>query len=356
MNERDSQLTRVVLGVLFLGLLIGGSLWILWPFLGALLWAVMIVVATWPLFLRLERMLGGRRALAVTVMAVGLLLVLVIPIVLLIGALVANAGTFVGWVGGLADWRLPPPPAWLVNLPLVGASVAGIWANVGALSDMELLGRATPYVGELTRWLLSQIGNVGFIIVQFILTIIVAAIVYANGEATARFALRFARRLAGEQGERAARLAAQAIRGVALGVVGTALIQATFTGIGLAIAGVPFVPVLTAVAFLLTVAQLGVVLVLAPAVIWVFATGPTWLAVFLLVWSIVVGTADNFIRPLLIKRGADLSLVLIFAGVVGGLLTFGIIGIFVGPVVLAVSWTLLRAWTDAPESPPGAGS
>jgi predicted PurR-regulated permease PerM len=345
-SQADAEITRVALGVLFLAVLIGVSLWILRPFLGALLWAVMIVIATWPLLETLERFLFGRRTLAVAAMSIGLLLVLVLPVTLAVGTLAANAGTLVSWAGALAAWRLPAPPEWLTGLPAVGPSIAAFWQQIGELSDTELLGRVAPYASQLASWLLSQLGNLGFLIVQFLLTIVVVAILYSNGEESGRLALRFARRLAGARGEDAAWLAARAIRGVALGVVGTALIQALLAGLGLALAGVPFVALLTAVAFLLTVAQLGVIFVLVPAVVWLFATGMQGAATFLLVWTVIVGSVDNFIRPLLIKRGADLSLVLIFAGVVGGLLTFGIVGIFVGPVVLAVGWTLLRAWID----------
>jgi len=150
-------------------------------------------------------------------------------------------------------------------------------------------------------------------------------------------------------------LGGQAIRGVALGVVVTALAQSILGGIGLAITGVPFAPVLTALMFILCIAQIGPILVLAPAVAWMFWTGDTVWASVLAVWTIVVGTMDNVLRPFLIKKGADLPLLLIFAGVIGGLLGFGLLGIFVGPLVLAVTYTLLEAWVrDAPAPAAGA--
>ena len=157
---------------------------------------------------------------------------------------------------------------------------------------------------------------------------------------------RFARRLAGERGEDAVVLAGDAIRGVALGVGVTALVQAVLGGIGLAIAGVPFAGLLTALMFMLCIAQVGPLPVLVPAVIWVFWSGDTGWGIFLAVWTVVVGTLDNVLRPVLIRMGADLPLLLIFAGVIGGLLAFGLVGIFVGPVVLAVAYTLLEAWLD----------
>jgi predicted PurR-regulated permease PerM len=143
---------------------------------------------------------------------------------------------------------------------------------------------------------------------------------------------------------------------VALGVVVTALVQAVLGGVGLAIAGVPYAVVFTAVMFFLAVAQIGAAPVLAVAVVWLYWTGATGWGTFLLVWTIVVASMDNVLRPILIKRGADLPLLLVFAGVIGGLISFGLLGIFVGPVVLAVSYTLLVAWVnDRPQTAPGAG-
>jgi predicted PurR-regulated permease PerM len=159
-------------------------------------------------------------------------------------------------------------------------------------------------------------------------------------------------RLAGEKGVNAVVLAGQAIRGVALGVVVTALAQSILGGIGLAIAGLPMVAVLTALMFMLCIAQLGPILVLAPAVAWLYWSGENGWGTFLLVWTLVVGSMDNVLRPYLIKKGADLPMLLIFAGVIGGLISFGLVGIFVGPVVLAVGYTLIDAWVQG-DAPPG---
>jgi predicted PurR-regulated permease PerM len=172
---------------------------------------------------------------------------------------------------------------------------------------------------------------------------------YSNGETAVAGADRFARRLAGVEGAKVVQLAARAVRAVALGVVVTAILQTALAGVGLAIAGVPFAAILTALVFVLSVAQVGPALVLIAATIWVYETrGPVWGTGFL-AWSIVCSTFDNFVRPVLIKRGADLPLLLIFAGVIGGLIAFGVIGLFIGPVVLAVAYTLLVDWVSEGE-------
>jgi predicted PurR-regulated permease PerM len=165
-----------------------------------------------------------------------------------------------------------------------------------------------------------------------------------TGETAARGVLKFARRLAGARGDQVVRLAGQAIRGVALGVVVTAVVQSVLGGIGLAIAGVPFAPVLTALMFMLALAQIGPAPVLLGALAWLWWQDSTGWFIAMLIWSIAVGSLDNVLRPILIRRGADLPLLLIFAGVIGGLFAFGLLGLFVGPVLLAVAYTLLDAW------------
>ncbi len=182
--------------------------------------------------------------------------------------------------------------------------------------------------------------------VQFLLTVAVAAVMYASGERAAATVIRFGRRLAGDRGEFAVRLAGQAIRSVALGVVVTAVAQSMLGGIGLAVAGVPFASLLTALMFILCLAQIGPGLVLIPAVVWMYYAGDALWATVLLVFTIVAGTMDNFLRPVLIRKGADLPLLLILAGVIGGLLATGLLGIFIGPTVLAVGYTLLNAWIE----------
>ncbi|HUK40717.1 MAG TPA: AI-2E family transporter YdiK [Candidatus Acidoferrales bacterium] len=350
MAENNHDITRTVLAVLFILALIGSSIWILRPFLGAIVWATTIVVATWPLMISIQGWLLNKRGLAVTVMTLLLLCVLVVPLTLGVGTIVSNIDEIAAWTKSLADLEMPSLPEWLVNLPFIGPKVVEVWDRVAAIGLQEVAAKAAPYVGGVVLWFAAQLGSIGVLLVEFLLTVILAAAMYANGErATARL-VRFGRRLAGQGGENAVVLAGQTIRGVALGVVVTALAQAVFGGLGLVISGVPFAGVLTATMLILSIAQIGVVPVLACAVAWLYWSGESAWGTFLLVWTIIAGTMDNFLRPILIKKGADLPLLLVFAGVIGGLVAFGLIGIFVGPVILAVADALLRAWIDADVS------
>lgn len=345
------DLTRTTLAVLFLGSLIGASFWVLRPFLGPAIWAAMIVVATWPLMQRLQRLLGGRRGLAVTLMSLLLLLLFVVPLVVAIGTLASNADQLVAWAKFAAAYEIPEKaPAWLAGLPLVGGLLSTLWeqaaaAGVRALAS-QLLPKITPYAGDLTRWFVAEVGSLGLLVLQFLLTVAIAALMYAQGESASGLVRRFAQRLAGERGGEAVQLAADAVRGVALGVGVTALVQSLLGGAALALAGVPAAGLLTALMFMLCIAQVGPAPVLVPAAIWMFYDGNTGWGLFVAITAVVAMTLDNVLRPLLIRMGADLPLLLIFAGVIGGLFAFGLVGIFVGPVVLAVGYRLLEAWMD----------
>ncbi len=346
MNDAQRDITRTFLAVLFIGALIGASIWILQPFLGAAIWAVTIVTATWPLMVSIQERLWGRRSLAVAVMTVILLCILIVPLWLAIGAIVSNADRLTDWIRTLSSFEFPPPPSWLVRVPLLGNDLALAWEKTAVAGIEDFVKKLAPYGGDAIRWFITEVGGFGVLVLQFLLTVLFSAILYAKGEHAGARVKRFGRRLAGSRGEYSVLLAGQAVRGVALGVVVTALAQSALAGLGLAIAGVPFAGMLTALVFILAIAQLGPALVLLPAVIWLYMTSSATWGTFLLIWALTVGMMDNFLRPVLIRRGADLPLLLIFSGVVGGLIAFGLIGIFVGPVVLAVAHRLLTAWID----------
>ncbi len=338
------DLTRITLGVLFIGATLLACFWIVGPFLPAIVWASTLVIATFPLMERVQQALWHIRALAVTVMTAMLLLVFVIPFWLAIGTIVEHAAQIVGFVRGLETFRLPAAPEWVVMLPMVGEKLNEMWESAADMGLRDLGPQLVPYAGRLTNWFAAEVGSLGLVFVQFLLTVVLAAIMYTHGEAAAGLAIRFGRRLAGDRGVSAIMLAGQAIRGVALAVVVTAVAQCVLAGAALGIAGVPLASILTAVMFMLCVAQIGPAPVLVPATIWLYATGQTGWGTFLLVATVVVISLDNLLRPVLIKKGADLPILLILAGVIGGLLAFGLVGIFLGPAVLAVSYTLLQAW------------
>jgi predicted PurR-regulated permease PerM len=342
--QARNDLTRITLTVVIIGVLIAGSLWTLLPFLGALIWAATIVVATWPLLLWIERAAGGRRSVATAVMTAVMLVIFIVPFTLAIGVLLDAASQGLELVRTLATQGLPPPPGWIAKVPWVGRRIAEEWQQLAAGGPEALAETVRPYVRSAATWVLSMTGGLGIVIVHFILTVIIAAILYSQGESAANGVLMFARRIGRERGEQVIILAGQAVRGVALGVIVTALVQSLLAGLGLWVSGVPHAGLLLAVIFVLGVAQLGPLPVLLPAVIWLFWSGSTGWGSAMLVWTVLVGALDNVLRPILIRRGVNLPMLLIIAGVIGGLIAFGVVGLFIGPVMLAVTYTLLQSW------------
>jgi predicted PurR-regulated permease PerM len=351
MPETQRDLTRTLLGVLCIGLLIIAALWIVRPFIAAAIWAMTLVVVTWPLMLRMQASLWNNRGLAVTSMILMLVLVIVVPLTLGVGAIAANADSIAAQLRSIMNMAIPPLPQWVSQLPLIGPELSAAWLQAQATGIEGVWSHFGPQTNAVAAWLAAEIGTAGYLMVQLVLIPVFAAFMYLYGESYASTLLLFGNRVGGKQGEALIRLAAQAIRGVALGVGLTAIIQAALGGIGLAVAGVPFAGILTAVLLVLCIAQIGMLIVLIPAVIWVFWNGdPVW-GVFLAIWSLAASLLDTVLRPVLVSRSADLPLLLIFVGVIGGFLAFGLLGLFVGPVVLAVAYTFMKEWIARPPTP-----
>lgn len=344
MANESRDLTRTTLAVLFIGALMAASFLVVRPFLPAVVWAITLVIATWPLLLRVEAGLGGRRSAAVAVMTVALALVVLVPLSIAISAVVSHADGIVAFVAAAPEFQLPAPPQWVSDIPVVGPPLSSRWQHLADSGVPEILQAVRPYLGKVAQWFVSVAGSVGSTVLHLALTIAFAAVLYASGEKATAWCVRFGRRLAGDRGVEVVVLAGQAIRSVALGVVVTAVAQTVVVGIGLAITGVPQAGLLSAVVLLLCIAQLGPALVAVPATIWLFWSGATVPGIILAIFTLVGLTMDNFLRPVLIRRGADLPLLLILAGVIGGLLAFGLLGLFLGPVILAVTYTLLQRW------------
>jgi predicted PurR-regulated permease PerM len=338
------DLTRTILAVLCIGALILSSIWIMLPFLSACLWAATIVISTWPVLLKLQARLGQRRGLATTVMVLVLLIVVLLPLTLAFGAVAANMGDIVDKVKG---FTIPPPPDWVARIPVEGPKIAEKWQRLSAEGPGSFSADLKPYLGRVIEWIAGRIGGFGAMVLQFLLTVIISGVLYSTGEVAARGVRRFAVRLAGVQGDKAILLAAGTVQGVARGIVVTALVQTVIGAAGLFLTSVPAAGLLTAAVFIFCIAQLGPILVMLPAVIWKFYTGASVSGFVLLAFMLVAGTIDNFIRPILIRKGADLPILLIISGVIGGLIGFGVMGLFVGPVLLAVSYVLLREWVES---------
>jgi predicted PurR-regulated permease PerM len=277
-----------------------------------------------------------------------MLMLVVVPLGVAVIGTAQRSDEILAFSRSVEEYVIAGPPDWVQRLPVVGGDLAERWAAITASP-----GNLTEYIGASARaialWIVGQVGTVAALVIQLLLTVLIAAILYANGETAAAGVCAFARRLAGPSGERAAILSGRAIRAVAMGIVVTALIQSLLGGLGLLVIGVPHALLLTSVMFVLGIAQIGPIPVLIGAVFWGYQSYGMFWGTVILVWALATGMIDNVLRPILIKRGANLPLLLIFVGVLGGLFAFGVIGLFVGPVVLSVAYTLLQEWVAQGE-------
>lgn len=349
-QQNIQDLPRIIFSVLFIIIMIITNFWIIQPFILGLSWAAMVVIATWPLLIKLQNLLWGKRLLAVAVITLLLILLFILPIALMIGSLIDNSGPVITWISTIGKIQIPDL-AWLHSLPMIGDKIYinyHILVNAGGTA---LLAQVQPYLGQTATWFFAQAAHIGRLFLHCALMLLFSIILYTCGDKIALSIRHFAVRLGDESGDIAVLLGGQAIRAVALGVVVTALVQSLLCGVGLALSGIPASTLLTVMIFTFCLAQLGPWLVLVPAIIWLYWIGDNTWATALLIWSGVAATLDNILRPMLIRMGADLPTMLILLGVIGGLLAFGLIGLFIGPVVLAVSYRLLIAWIEEAPNP-----
>ena len=356
-SDSDSVfMKRTVEAAIRIGVIAGLIAWcymIARPFLAPIIWGAIIAVAVFHGYDRLQTGLGGRPITAAVLITLLMLVLLVVPSVLLGDSLVSGAQKVMDFFQK-GELHIPPPPDSVAGWPLIGEPIAKTWTL--ASEDLEkALRQASPLLKGFGSWLLSAAAGAGLALLQFVLAILISGGFLAKSEAVGRMTQTVARRLAGERGLELARVAEQTVRSVASGILGVALIQALLAGLGFLVAGVPAAGLLTLICLLFGVIQLGVVIVLIPVVIYLFSTADTVTAVGFLIWAILVAPVDNILKPILLGRGVDVPMLIIFVGAIGGFLHEGIIGLFIGAVVLALGYKLFLAWMTE-DSPADNGS
>ena len=340
-----------VLAILALTLLGAGCIMVLWPFLTALVWAAILASTSWAAFLRLDRLLGKRRTLTASLMTVLVTVVLLGPVVAVALALANNVTELGNAAASLLKNGLPDAPAWLASLPLVGESIYGYWQQF-AHDGQHLVEELSKLAEPAQKAALAGGRVVGKGVVDITISVFLAFFFFLHGESLA-MRLRIAlEHLAGERATYLLGIARGTVTGVIYGVLGTALAQGVLAAIGFAIAGVPGAVLLGVATFFLSVAPVGPPLVWGGAAIWLFQQGEPGWALFVAAWGFfVVSMVDNVIKPLIISRGASLPFAIVFLGVLGGVLAFGVIGAFLGPTLLAVGYRLASEWTAVELSP-----
>jgi predicted PurR-regulated permease PerM len=345
-GAEDKQfVARALEAAIRIGLVVLLAAWcfeIIRPFIIPLMWGIIIAIASHPGYRWLRAALGGRNALAAAAFALIALAGLIAPAVLL-------AGTLVDTAQGLADdlnqgtIKVPPPPASVENWPIIGKPLEQFWL-LASVNLGEALTEIGPHLKGFGSWLVAAAAGTGLGILQFIIAIVIAAVFLARARFSHEVATAIATRLAGERGAEYADLAGATIRSVARGILGVALIQSLLAGLGFLAVGLPAAGFLALLCLLLAVIQIGVGPIVIPVIIYVFATADTLTAMLFLIWSIAVIVSDNILKPILLGRGVQVPMTVIFIGAIGGFLTSGIVGLFVGAVVLALGYTLFLAW------------
>jgi predicted PurR-regulated permease PerM len=321
---------------------VGWCFQIVRPFIVPIVWGVIIAVAASPSYVRLLGAFGGRRVAAGVAFTVVALVLLIVPAALLSGTLVDGVH---GLVAGMGEGRIriPPPPQGVGDWPLIGTWVAGLWGEASQ-NLAAALKTVAPQLKDVGTWLLSAAAGAGLGLVKFMFAIVIAGVLLVHGEAAQRTGYAIAERLAGERGADFAVLAEATVRSVTRGILGVALIQSLLAGLGFLVVGVPAAGLWAVVALLLSVVQIGIFPVVIPILIYVFWTADTVTAVLFLVWSLFVGTLDNILKPIVLGRGVAVPMAVIFIGAIGGFISSGIIGLFVGSVVLVLGYKLFLAW------------
>jgi predicted PurR-regulated permease PerM len=319
------------------------------PFIIPVVWGMIIAVAVYPNYQWLQRLLGERRTLAATLFTLLALVLLILPTVMLSDTLITGATGLAKSIeaGKLA---IPPPPESVAGWPIIGEPLAKFWTlaseNLGAA-----LSEIGPHLKAVAKWLLAAAGGAGIGILQFVLAIIIAGVLLSHGDAGAATGQAIALRLAGKHGAAFIDISRATIRSVARGILGVALIQSLLAGLGFLAVGLPGAGLWAFLCLLLSVVQVGIFPLVIPILIYVFSTADTVTAVLFLVWSLFVGSIDNILKPLLLGRGVNVPMTVIFLGAIGGFLTSGIIGLFVGAVILVLGYELFRVWLHPEQAP-----
>jgi predicted PurR-regulated permease PerM len=322
-----------------------GCLYVLKPFLPAILFAAAVVISSWPLYLRLLRAMRGHRSLAALTMTLSLTLLVIMPLATVAYNLADDVATTFGQLRYALEHGALVPPGWVRNLPLVGDTVDVYLRQLVASRD-QMLALAQRMIEPARHYLMAGGLMLGTGVVQMSLAAFVSFFLYRDGQALIAVTASMMAKVMGEGAEAVSDIISQTTRGVMYGLLGTALAQALVAAIGFSMAGVPAVPLLSVLVFVTSLVPFGPPLIWGSAAIWLFGQGSTGWGIFMVIWgTVLISGVDNVVRPMLISRGTSLPFLLTLLGVLGGVIAFGFVGMFIGPVLLAVGYSLMSEWT-----------
>lgn len=325
-------------------IMVAGCFLVLRPFLAAMMLAAVVCVSTWPLYQWLLRRMKGRQNIAALAMTLLLALVVILPLSLAAYSLTDNVTAIYDQIKQLVDVGYIESPAWLGKMPIVGASLEEYWHSI-ASSQEEMLALAKRLMEPARDLLLAGGILLGRGVLQMSLAAFICFFFYRDGVALMRFISMAMDRVMGSHAANVIGIINNTVRGVMYGLLGTALLQGFVATVGFAIAGVPAALVLGVATFLLSLLPVGPPLIWGCAAIWLFYKGHAGWGIFMLLWGVfLISGVDNVVKPMLISRSSNMPFILVLFGVMGGVLAFGFVGIFIGPTLLAVGFSLMQEW------------
>jgi predicted PurR-regulated permease PerM len=351
-NAGDTDVIRksieVSVRISLIALLVGWSFMIVRAFINPVLWGIIIAIGFYPLHKKLSSMMGNRVKLSAVFLTIFALSVLIVPTALLTNSSIHGIQALKAGIEN-DTFRVPPPSAKVAGWPVIGKPIDSFW-RLASENTENAIYQLMPYIKTYGKKIFSAgmgIGlGMGMALIQFIISVFIAGLFLVNSDSGANAVRQLFRRVAGDQGDMFADLAGKTIRSVVQGVLGIAVIQAILAGGGMLIVGVPFAGLWALMVLFFAIVQLPTFLVLGPVVIYVFSVHATTQAVVFMIWSIFVTSCDAFLKPLLLGRGVEVPMLVIFLGAIGGLMLSGVIGLFVGPVVLSISYKIFCAWIE----------
>jgi len=345
-NEQKDRYIEHLVSVIILLFLIAGCFFVLRPFISALIWALILSFSTWPVYQWWLQIFKGRRTPAATVMTLLLTTAFVVPLLLIGLSFAGDATDLIAEIRNALEKGLPPLPAWVEKLPLIGSMLHQKW-QVWTADKTELVNALRPYLMEARTYILKSTPVLFQALFQVLLSIIVCFFFYRDGEETAQSLANFLRKIAGKRSERLLQVAADTTKSVVYGILGTAFVQSTLAGAGFFIANVPGALVLGFLTFFFALVPMGPPFIWIPVTVWLFYKGSLGWGIFMAIWGMfVISGIDNFVKPYLISLSGNLPFVLILLGVLGGVIAFGFIGVFLGPTLLALGYSLISEWTS----------
>ncbi|WP_457664995.1 AI-2E family transporter [Thiolapillus sp.] len=355
MNDKtqtsDPMDTAIRIGLM--ALLTGWSIYIASPFIGPIVWGVIIAIGSYPLYRWLQKKTGLGKNLTATLLTLLMLAILIIPSVMLSSALVDETRDLSGYLQEGNEISIPPPPDGVANWPLVGKKLHTFWTYASE-NPREALGEIEPQLKVVGKWLISAAAGTGLGILMFIFSIIIAGIFLATANSGRMAAVAIFDRLTGNRGEELTELSKSTVRSVVNGILGIAIIQSILAGLGFLAMSIPGAGALALVCLVLAVVQIDILIILIPLSIYAFSFAGTGAAIAFLVWNIAVGLMNNVLKPILLARGVKAPMAVIFVGAIGGLIAHGLVGLFVGAVVLVLAYTLFMLWLDERTAPQDA--